>query len=333
MITDIMKRVIKMADIVAIGELIVDFTETAPDGVSPAYRQSAGGAPANVVCMAGKLGASAGFIGKTGRDMFGFYLKDVLKEHKVDTSGLILDPNYYTAIAFVRKDEEGGRIYHFYRNSSISADINLRYGEVDRSLIDECRIFHFGAVSLAAEPSRTAAVNSAEYAKMQGKIISYAPDWRPHLWENKETALQTMRSAVQYADIICVSEAELQLITDCGTLIASAAKLLNSGVKVICVTQGAKGCVIATSKGIERYPSYPVKTVDTLGAGDSFLGAFLYKLIQSGKELDELDPDAIKEMAMFANACGALSGAKEGAIPSMPELSEIEELMKKETVK
>lgn len=320
-----------MADIVSIGEMLVDFAEIQlPDG-SPAYRQNAGGAPANVVCMAGKLGASAGFIGKVGRDMFGFYLKDVLKKHNVDTSGLILDPNYFTTITFVKKNEDGVREYSFYRGSQISADMNLRYGEVNRELIDGCRIFHFGAVSLATEPMRTATVNSVEYAKMQNKIISYSPDWRPHLWENKETALRSMRSAVQYADIICASEEELYLITDCGTLIASAAKLFGAGVKIICVTQGAKGCIIGTPKGIERYPSYPMKTEDTMGAGDSFLGAFLYKLADSAKEIEELDWEDIKAMAMFANACGALSASKTGAVSSMPELSEVLELMRSKT--
>lgn len=319
-----------MADIAAIGELIVDFTQIPNDDGTVAYRQSAGGAPANVACMAGKLGASSAFIGKVGRDMFGFYLKDILKRNHVDTRGLILDPNYFTSIAFVNRDEENGRSYSFYRSSSVSADINLRYGEVDRSLIDECRIFHFGAVSLSCEPCRTAVINSVEYARMQGKLISYAPDMRPKLWESREAALTAMRSAVQYADIICVSEAELQFITDCGTLIASAAKLLNSGVKIICITQGAKGCVIATSVGIERYPSYEVKTVDTMGAGDSFLGAFLYTLLQSGKDIEELDGEDIRRMAMFANACGAISGTREGAIPSMPDMQEICELMERD---
>lgn len=317
-----------MADIVAIGEMLVDFTEIPSADGSPVYRQNAGGAPANVVCMAGKLGASAGFIGKIGRDMFGFYLKDILTKHNVDTSGLVIDPNYFTTITFVNKDNNGIRDYSFYRGSQISADMNLRYGEVNRELIDGCRIFHFGAVSLAEEPVRTATVNSVEYAKMQGKIISYAPDWRPNLWESKETAIRSMRSAVQYADILCASEHELHLITDCGTLIASAAKLFQTGVKIICVTQGAKGCIIGTPKGIERYPSYSMKTADTMGAGDSFLGAFLYKLAEFGKDIGELDAADIEEMSMFANACGALSASKVGAIDSMPGLSEIIELMK-----
>lgn len=319
-----------MADIAAIGELLVDFTCTEKNGET-IYKQNAGGAPANVVCMASKLGASTGFIGKIGRDMFGFYLKKILFENKVDTKGLILDPNYSTTLAFVRNDADGDRDFVFYRSPQTAADLNLRYGEVNRELIGECKIFHFGSLSLTAEPARTATVNAVEYAKMQGKLISYDPNWRPLLWESKETGIKAMRSAVQYADIIKVSEQELQLLTDCGALIPGVAKLLGSGVKIICVTQGAKGCIIATSKGIERYPAYKVKSVDTLGSGDSFLGAFLYKLLELGKALEELDSDDILEMAMFSNACGALCSTKQGAIPAMPEKDEIIKLM--ETVK
>lgn len=316
-----------MPDIIAIGELLVDFTCIKGADGDICYKQNAGGAPANVVCMAAKLGASTGFIGKIGRDMFGFYLKKILMENKVDIKGLILDPNYSTTLAFVSNTEDGDRDFVFYRSSQTSADLNIRYGEVDRSFIDSCKIFHFGALSLTAEPARTATLNAVEYAKMQGKIISYDPNWRPHLWDSKENAIRAMRSAAQLADIIKVSESELQLLTDCGGLIPAVAKLLQSGVKIICITQGAKGCIIATAKGITRFPAYRTKTVDTLGSGDSFLGAFLYKLLETGKSLDELDGEDIEEMAMFSNACGALCASKQGAIPAMPAKEDIARLM------
>lgn len=321
-----------MPDIIAIGELLVDFTCIKGADGEISYKQNAGGAPANVVCMAAKLGASTGFIGKIGRDMFGFYLKKILMENKVDIKGLILDPNYSTTLAFVSNTEDGDRDFVFYRSSQTSADLNIRYGEVDRSFIDSCKIFHFGALSLTAEPARTATLNAVEYAKMQGKIISYDPNWRPHLWDSRENAIRSMRSAAQLADIIKVSESELQLLTDCGGLIPAVAKLLQSGVKVICITQGAKGCIIATAKGITRFPAYRTKTVDTLGSGDSFFGAFLYKLLETGKSSDELDGEDIEEMAMFANACGALCASKQGAIPAMPAKEDIAKLMETKPV-
>lgn len=319
--------VITMPDIIAIGELLVDFTCLKDKNGETYYKQNAGGAPANVMCMASKLGAKTGFIGKIGRDMFGFYLKKVLTENNVDVSGLILDPNYATTIAFVSNSEDGDRDFVFYRSSQTSADLNIRYGEVDRSFIDSCKIFHFGALSLTDEPARTATLNSVEYARMQGKIVTYDPNYRPLLWDNKENAVRTMRIAAGLADIVKVSENELQLLTDCGALIPAAAKLLQAGVKIICITQGAKGCIIATSKGITRFPAYKTKTVDTLGSGDSFFGAFLYKLLGIGKSLDELDSEDIEEMAMFSNACGALCASAQGAIPAMPSKEDIAKLM------
>ncbi|MGN0642702.1 MAG: carbohydrate kinase [Huintestinicola sp.] len=316
-----------MYDIVSMGELLVDFTCLESSG-QPTYSQNAGGAPANVACMAAKLGAKTAFIGKIGKDMFGDYLRRVLEENSVDTTGLISDSRFSTTLAFVRNDEDGERDFMFYRNSKLSADLNLAYSDIDLKLIDECKILHFGALSLTAEPSKSATINAVEYAKQNGKLISYDPNWRPALWSSRAEAEKAMRSVVRYADIVKVSEAELQIITDCGNLIPAVAKLLSSGVKIVCITQGAKGCIIASKKGIERYPSYKTETVDTLGSGDSFLGAFLYKFIQTGKSPEELETEDIGQMALFANACGALTSAKKGAIPAMPTLDEITEKMK-----
>lgn len=307
--------------------MLVDFTCVSSDNGEISYVQNAGGAPANVVCMASKLGASTGFIGKLGRDMFGEYLNNILQTHKVDTAGVITDPNFSSTLAFVKKNEEGQREYVFFRAPEISADINLSFEEINTDIIDECKIFHFGGLSLTDEPSRSATLKAVQYAKQHGKIISFDPNWRPALWKDKDEAVDIIRTAVRYADILRISEPELQLITDCGAFIHAAAELLGIGVKILCVTQGAKGCMIATSKGIERYPSYKTVIKDTLGAGDCFLGAFLYKLSGSGKSIDELDSDDIRDMAMFSNACGALSSSKKGAIPAMPTLAEINEIM------
>ncbi|MBP5580650.1 MAG: carbohydrate kinase [Ruminococcus sp.] len=316
-----------MPDLVAIGELLVDFTYiNTPDGSM--YKENAGGAPANVVCMASKLGGSTGFIGKIGRDMFGFSLKDTLRSHGVDTSGLILDPNYSTTLAFVKNSEDGDRDFVFYRSPEVSADLNIRYGEVNRGLIDSCKVLYFGSLCLTSEPSKTAVLNAVDYAKTKGILTAYDPNWRPMLWNDKKNALLTLRSAVQYADIVKVSEDELQLLTDTGTLVMAIAKLLDHGVKIICITQGAKGCVIATHKGIEIFPAYQTKIVDTLGAGDSFFGGFLYKLCSIGKPIEELEQEDIAQMAMLGNACGALTSSKKGAIPAMPTPDEVRALIR-----
>lgn len=323
-----------MPDIMSIGEMLVDFTEVqdVKDGESGRsadiyYKQNPGGAPANVAVMASKLGVSSGFIGKLGMDMFGKYLRDTLSAEGVDTKGLILDKDFSTTLAFVGKSSEGERDFVFYRKNS--ADLNLSFSEVNLKLIDSCKLLHFGALLLTSEPSKSAVINTVEYAKQQGKIISYDPNWRERLWESKEAAVKAMRSVLMYVDVIKVSEAELQIITDCANLLPAIAKLLNDGVKVVCITQGAKGCIVATRHGIERLPTFKVETVDTLGAGDSFFGAFLSRLVISGKSMNEIEMDDLREFAMYANACGALSSTKVGAIPAMPTHEEILALMEK----
>lgn len=314
-----------MPDIMAIGEMLIDFTASYNENGEIYYKQNPGGAPANVAVMAAKLGVSSGFIGKLGKDMFGTYLKDVLDKHGVDTKGVILDKGFSTTLAFVNKDEAGERSFVFYRRNG--ADLNLSFGEVNLKLIDSCKLLHFGSLLLTSEPSKSATVNTVEYAKQQGKIITYDPNWRERLWESKEEAVKAMRSVLRYVDIIKVSEDELQLITDCGNMIPAIAKLLNAGIKVVCITQGAKGCIIATKRGIERFPAFKVETVDTLGAGDSFFGAFLSRLVLSGKPMDEIEMTDLREFAVYANACGSLSSAKVGAIPAMPTHEEIEALI------
>ena len=149
------------------------------------------------------------------------------------------------------------------------------------------------------------------------------------MWESREEAEQIMRSVLHICDIIKVSEEELLIVTDSGNLLTAVSKLLNQGISIVCITQGAKGCIVATKHGIERYPTYKVATVDTLGAGDSFFGAFLAQVIKSGKNPDELTTTELKDIAIYANACGALSSTKHGAIPAMPTHEEILECVGK----
>ncbi len=319
-----------MSDIVAIGEMLIDFTASINADNEVVYKRNAGGAPANVAVMAAKLGVSAGFIGKVGKDMFGQYLKQTLVDNGVNVDGLILDKNYATALAFVGKDEVGERDFVFYRRDS--ADLNLNYQEVRLKLVDGCKIFHFGSLMLTNEPSRSAALLTAEYAKQHGKIVTYDPNYRERLWTSKQEAQSAMQSVLKLVDIIKVSESELQIITDCGNMLPAIAKLLDTGVKIICITQGAKGCIIATKHGIERVGAYNVETVDTLGAGDSFFGAFLAKLVLSVKSVDTIDMTELREIALYANACGALSSTKEGAIPAMPTDEEIKALCEKSKI-
>lgn len=315
-----------MAQITAIGEMLVDLTQSVSDSGEITYTQSAGGAASNVAIMAAKLGVTSGFIGKVGRDMFGRYLEQVLKDNNVETKGLVSDPAYATPLAFVSKGKQGERNYYFVRREGI--DSALTYAEIDKKLIDECKIFHFGSRLLTSEPSRSAVLLAAEYAKNQGKIISFDPKFRRSQWQSEDDAVRTLQSAMKLVDILKVSEDELLLVSGFGNMATAVAKLIGQGVKIVCITQGAKGCIVATKNGINAVSSFKTDIVDTLGAGDSFLGAFLSRVAKSSKPFDELDTQDLIGFSTYANAGGALSARKSGAISAMPTDEEIKELIK-----
>lgn len=314
-----------MADIVAVGEMLVDLAQKISETGEITYTQNAGGSSANVAVMAAKLGVPTGFIGKVGKDMFGRYLKNVLDENNVNTKGLILDDKYSTPLAFVSRNEDGEREYYFVRNDS--EDASLTYGEVNKKLIDNCKIFHFGSRLLTSEPSRSAVMLCAEYAKDHGKIISFDPKFRRSQWASQDEAVRTIQNVMKCVDILKVSEDELLLVSGFGNMATAIAKLIGLGVKVICITQGAKGCIVATKTGINNVPSFKTELVDTMGAGDSFFGAFLSRIAKSAKPLSALETEDLIGISVYANACGALSARKLGAIAAMPTDEEIRALI------
>jgi fructokinase len=312
-----------MPDIVTLGEGLIDFTYSEnEDGIF--YKQNAGGAPANVAAAVCKLGGSSAFIGKVGNDIFGNYLVEELMKTGVDTTGIVRDKKNPTPLAFIR-NVSGKREYVFMRQNT--ADMHLKYDDVQTRLVDEAKILHFGALLLHSEPSRSAVANTIERAKENGKIISYSLSYRPQLWKHPDDAAIAMRSVLSFVDIMKVSEDELELITDSGNLLPSLSKLLSGGIKIIIVTQGAKGCIVASRKGVEEVRSYKVPIVDTLGAGDCFFGAFLTRIAAVSRGYEDLTQAELVDIAAFANAAGAVCSSRVGAIPAMPDRAEVEKLI------
>lgn len=312
-----------MYDITAIGELLIDFT---PHGKSPAgnslFEMNPGGAPANVVAAIAKLGKKGAFIGKVGNDNFGSFLNQTLMEIGVDTSGLVYSEDIKTTLAFVHLDDSGDRSFSFYRKPG--ADIMLSEEEVDLNIIKNSTIFHFGSVSLTNEPSRTATFKAAKYAREKGLIVSYDPNLRPALWENLGLAKEIIIEGLEYADILKISEEELLFITDTDDLINGTQYLRDKfNIDLIMVTLGAKGCFYRYKNNTGSLPTYDVKTIDTTGAGDAFLGGLLFKILEKEKKLRELSADEVHDMIDFANAVGSLTTTGKGAIPAMPTLAEV----------
>ena len=213
-----------MYDIVALGESLIDFT---PAGINemgmPLFSQNPGGAPANVLAMASKLGRSTAFVGKVGRDAFGRFLQEHMEKAGIDCSALRRDDRVPTTLAFVQLDEYGDRSFSFYRDPG--ADVMLRPEEVDDTLLEGCRIFHFGSVSLTKEPCRGTTLWAARRARAAGALISYDPNYRPFLWPSVEAARRALCAALELTDILKVSEEEMCLLTGESTLPGGAEKL------------------------------------------------------------------------------------------------------------
>ena len=316
-----------MYDIVALGEALIDFTPSGTNCIGmQLYSQNPGGAPANVLAMASKFGVSTAFIGQVGDDLFGHFLKKSISDAGVSSIGMLFSRQYQTTLAFVSLDGKGNRSFSFYRDKG--ADVMLSYEEIDKNILKACKIFHFGAVSMTDEPSRTATIRSAEFAKSNGAIISFDPNYRPLLWKGREEAVKVIQDVLAIVDILKVSEEEMLLLTGMENISAGSMALANKGPSVVIVTLGARGAFIRIGDKTKFFNTFDVKTVDTTGAGDAFLGAFLAKIIINNRgisrmELDNLDDEMIDDLMLYANASGSLTTTRSGAIPAMPALNEI----------
>ena len=310
-------------DITVFGEILIDFTSQGvnEDG-QMLYARNPGGAPANVAVAAGRLGAHTAFLGKAGNDMHGKFLKSVLEQEKVDTSGLILDDQYFTTLAFVEVNENGERTFSFARKPG--ADTQIQKEEIEIDVLDKTSIFHVGSLSLTAQPARDTTLYAVKRARKKGSIISYDPNYRASLWPDEKTARQHMRSLIPYVDLMKISDEETELLTDEKEVEKAAETLYRQGVKIIAVTLGHKGTYIYGKGGGCVVPGCEVTQIgDTNGAGDSFWGGFLYQIIISGKRLEELTKDDLVKFARFGNAVASLCVEKKGAIPAMPTLEQV----------
>lgn len=312
-------------DITVFGEILIDFTSQGmnEDG-QMLYARNPGGAPANVAVAAGKLGAKTAFLGKAGKDMHGQFLRSVLEKENVDTTGLILDDQYFTTLAFVQVSENGERTFAFARKPG--ADTQIQKEEMDVDVLDHTNIFHVGSLSLTDQPARDTTFYAVKRAKKKGSIISYDPNYRASLWKDEETAKKHMRSLVPYVDLMKISDEETELLTGHEDVREAAEALYHQGVKIVAVTLGGKGAYIYCKDGGCLVPGFAVSHVaDTNGAGDSFWGGFLYKISRAEKRPDELTKEELAEYARFGNAVASLCVEKKGAIPAMPELAQVEE--------
>jgi sugar/nucleoside kinase (ribokinase family) len=319
---------IKMYDAVALGELLIDFT---PYGLSEnnqtLFEQNPGGAPANVLASLSKWGMKTAFLGKVGDDPFGHELKQTLKSANMDVEGLHCSKEAPTTLAFVQLSRTGERSFSFYRNPG--ADQLLTSGEVKYEKIARASIFHFGSISMTHEPSRSATIQAVQYAKKNGKIVSFDPNLRVSLWDDLDTAKEQIFQGMSFADILKLSIEELEFLTGTLDLVAGTEQIRKTfPICVILVTLGREGSFARMGDTTVRVPGFDVQAIDATGAGDAFLAGILYQVLKC--PYDRWNSEILESALRFANAAGALATTKKGAIPAIPSLQYITELVERE---
>ena len=310
-------------DVVALGELLIDFTCTATDGDGyPTMAAHPGGAPANFLAALAKFGASTALLGKVGSDTFGKLLRTTLQNAGIGTDGLVTDDSVFTTLAFVTLDAHGDREFAFSRKPG--ADTCLRFEEISTGLIDQAKVFHFGTLSLTDEPARSATYEAVAYAKGKGKLITYDPNLRKPLWKDLEEARRQLLWGLSQADVVKISDEEVEFLFGLGVEDGAKYILENYGVKLVFVTCGADGCFFQNAQACGHVPGLSdIQVKDTTGAGDIFGGSALWKLLQTGKAPDTLEETQLREIVRFACVSAGLSTTRSGGISSVPDMTAV----------
>lgn len=317
----------KKFDVVALGELLIDFTENgaSPQG-NPVMEANPGGAPCNVLAMLNKLGKKTAFIGKVGNDTFGRQLAETVRQSGTDISNLVFDDTVHTTLAFVHTFADGEREFSFYRNPG--ADMMLTKDEVMTDIVKEAKIFHFGTLSSTHEGVREATRYAVETAKNNGSLISFDPNLREPLWNSPEDAKKEIEYGFSKCDILKISDNELEFMTGTDDY-SKGVEIIRSeysNIRIIFVTLGKNGSRIYYKNMMAEQPTFSeIKPIEKTGAGDTFEGCALNFLLEH--DIDSLTEDNLSSLLLFANAGASLITTRKGALKVMPEKSEIEALI------
>lgn len=317
----------KQLDVIAIGELLIDFTMSGEsEQGNNMFEACPGGAPCNVLAMLNKLGRKTAFLGKVGTDQFGVLLKNTLVQVGIGTSDLRMDSEVNTTLAFVHTFPDGDREFSFYRNPG--ADMMLTEDEVDPEFLKQTKLFHFGTLSMTHEGVRKATKKALDIAKENGLLISFDPNLRPPLWSSLDLAKEQMEYGFQFCDILKISDNEIQFVSGKEDYDEGIQYLQEKyHIPLILLTLGKDGSrAYYKDMRVER-GGFKMNTIETTGAGDTFCGSALNYVLEYG--LDNLTEEQLGEMLTFANAAAALITTRKGAIRSMPEKEEVLEIIKK----
>lgn len=316
----------KQWDVVALGELLIDFTENGKsEQGNPLLEANPGGAPCNVLAMLNKLGRKTAFIGKVGRDSFGRQLAEAVKESGTDLSGLVYDEKVHTTLAFVHTLGDGEREFSFYRNPG--ADMMLTKEEVKEELLKNTKIFHFGTLSSTHKGVREATRYAVQTAKENGALISFDPNLREPLWDSLEDARREIAYGLSQCDILKISDNELEFMTGTADYEKGVAQLREEyDIPLVFLTLGKDGSRAYYRDFRAEQPTFQeIRPVEKTGAGDTFEGCALGWLLERG--MDSLNNETLSQLLRFANAGASLVTTRKGALRVMPEKAEIEALL------
>ena len=306
-----------MKDVVALGELLIDFAPVSTDESGyPTLKAQPGGAPGNFLAALTKYGCSTALLGKVGEDAFGNLLVNTLDTLGISTKGIVKDPSVFTTLAFVTLDATGNREFSFARKPG--ADTCLRPEELDLSLLDDCKVFHFGTLSLTGEPARSTTRAAVAYAKEHGKLISFDPNLRKPLWPNDEAAKEQIEWGLHQADIVKISDEEIEFLWGISPEEGAQKLLKEYGVRLVYATLGPKGCHVANANGCCEVPSPTgIRVIDTTGAGDIFGGSAMSQFLRLNKAPETLTVEELRAVTRFACCAASLSTQTHGGITSV----------------
>lgn len=316
-------------DALALGELLIDLTQNGlSEQGNPVLEANPGGAVCNVLSMLSKLGHKTAFIGKVGSDGFGKQLERALEEVNISTEGLCFDDNVRTTLAVVHNDEKGDRSFSFYR--SPGADVRLCPDEVDETLFESSRLFHFGTLSFTDEPVRSASVKALELARKHSLVISFDPNLRESLWRDLEDAKSAFTYGMGYCDVLKISDNEIVWYTgehDHEKAVDIIRRKFPN-IKLVLLTLGKNGSIAYCGDTRAYAPAFGcLDVIDTTGAGDTFFGAMLDFVLREG--LGPFDEKTLVAALSFANAAAGLVTTRKGALRVMPGKDEIKTLMER----
>ncbi|HSV31586.1 MAG TPA: PfkB family carbohydrate kinase [Atribacteraceae bacterium] len=322
---------------ISLGELLIDFVST-ENGVTlkdaPGFEKAPGGAPANVAVSIAKLGIASYFIGKVGKDAFGDFLRETLELYGVNTQFLSTTGKAKTTLAFVSLTEEGERDFVFYRDPG--ADMLLDQGDIQEDCFSGSGVFHFGSITMTHEPSHSATFKAITLARKYGYLLSYDPNLRPALWKNTGDAREKIRRGLEYCDLVKLNEEETCFIADTHNL-DEAIRFIRSRYDppLLAITMGRDGSMLYYRDQLIRANGFPVKSVDTTGAGDGFVGGLVSSLAPFWNKIrdrQDVPEETLRFAVRYANAVGALTTLKKGAIPALPTRDEVELFIRENTL-